>query len=71
MLCEKMSLLCSFSPFVMGKFFLRKGKCYLRNVNSDTRFLPLILYLVAGCVSAAGVPAEAVGYHRWTTRTRG
>ena len=32
-LCEKMSLFCSFSPFVMGKLFLRKVKFYLRNVK--------------------------------------
>src|SRR3989440_9413564 len=32
-LCEKMSLFCSFSPFVMGKLFLRKVKFYLRNVT--------------------------------------
>jgi hypothetical protein len=28
-----MSLFCSFSPFVMGKLFLRKVKFYLRNVS--------------------------------------
>src|SRR6266516_5505114 len=32
-LCEKMSLFCSFSPFVMGKLFLRKVKFYMRNVK--------------------------------------
>ena len=28
-----MSLFCSFSPFVMGKLFLRKVKFYMRNVT--------------------------------------
>src|SRR2546423_12923025 len=28
-----MSLFCSFSPFVMGKLFLRKVKFYMRNVK--------------------------------------
>jgi hypothetical protein len=37
-LCEKMSLFCSFSPFVMGKLFLRKVKFYLRNVIPPGRF---------------------------------
>src|SRR6059058_5452772 len=38
-LCEKKSLFCSFSPFVMGKLFLRKVKFYLRNVT-DARVVP-------------------------------
>jgi transposase-like protein len=32
-----MSLFYSFSPFVMWKLFLRKGKFYLRNVNRSIR----------------------------------
>src|SRR2546429_9429692 len=51
-----MSLLCSFSPFVMGKFFLRKGKCYLRNVSVGSHRRQQLNYSVqlASCVGTMG-----------------
>src|ERR1700694_2250858 len=47
-LCEKMSLFCLFSLFVMGQLFLRKVKFYVRNVSLRKRIPPSIQLFTRG-----------------------